>query len=258
MANKAFGTEFFEEISLTKFDEKGWSETIFKPSNELRLHPATHVLHYASTCFEGIKAFRAENGDVGVFRLDDHIQRMINSATGACLPKPNPAQLKDMILDLLKKYRQQVPAFPGAAYIRPALIGTDLSLGRAASPSQTAMLFVIISPVTLINKSDLIIARQTTIADECISKGYDVIIHDYGINYDCFASSYYPKIPGINFCHSYKQLKAHMTFFHKNGYITNQRVKNKIIETLFDGLSDGNVQNRITQYLNKIDYQELR
>jgi len=110
----------------------------------------------------------------------------------------------------------------------------------------------------LCNKSDLIIARQTSIADECISKGYDVIIHDYGINYDCFASSYYPKIPGINFCHSYKELKEYMMCFKRNGYITNEKQKTKIINTLFDGLSDGNVQNRITQYLNKIDYQKLR
>jgi hypothetical protein len=110
----------------------------------------------------------------------------------------------------------------------------------------------------LCNNSDLIIARYTSIADECISKGYDVIIHDYGINYDRLIRNYYPKIPGINFCHSYKELKAQMSFFHKNGYITNQREKNKIIETLFDGLSDGNVQSRITQYLNDIEYQILR
>ncbi len=104
----------------------------------------------------------------------------------------------------------------------------------------------------LCNKSDLIIARQTTIADECISKGYDVIIHDYGINYDCFASSYYPKIPGINFCHSYKELKEYMMCFKRNGYITNQKLKNEIIDTLFDGLSDGKVQKRIHQYLDEI------
>ena len=110
----------------------------------------------------------------------------------------------------------------------------------------------------LCNKSDLIIARHTSIADECISKGFDVIIHDYGINYDCLFRNFYPKIPGINFCHSYKELKGYMVFFHENGYITNQKLKNEIIDTLFDGLSDGNVQSRITQYLNKIDYQELR
>jgi len=110
----------------------------------------------------------------------------------------------------------------------------------------------------LCNKSDLIIARQTSIADECISKGYDVIIHDYGINYDCFASSYYPKIPGINFCHSYKELKEYMMCFKRNGYITNEKQKTEIINTLFDELSDGKVQERITQYLNDIEYQILR
>ena len=104
----------------------------------------------------------------------------------------------------------------------------------------------------LCNESDLIIARYTSIADECISKGYDVIIHDYGINYDCFASSYYPKIPGINFCHSYKELKEYMMCFKRNGYITNEKQKTKIINTLFDGLSDGKVQKRIHQYLDEI------
>ena len=49
-----------------------------------------------------------------------------------------------------------------------------------------------------------------------------------------------------------------MMCFKRNGYITNQKLKNEIIDTLFDGLSDGNFQSRITQYLNEIDYQDLR
>jgi len=104
----------------------------------------------------------------------------------------------------------------------------------------------------LCNNSDLIIARHTSIADECISKGFEVIIHDYGINYDCFVSSYYPKIPGINFCHSYKELKEYMMCFKRNGYIINEKQKTKIIETVFDGLSDGKVQKRIHKYLDEI------
>jgi hypothetical protein len=103
----------------------------------------------------------------------------------------------------------------------------------------------------LCNNIDLIIAKHTSIADECISKGYDVIIFDYGINYSCLMGDFYPKIPGINFCHSYKELRDFMNFFHENGYITNERQKTEIINTLFDGLSDGNVQTRIHQYLNE-------
>jgi len=110
----------------------------------------------------------------------------------------------------------------------------------------------------LCNNSDLIIARHTSIADECISKGFDVILHDYGMNYDSMIRDIYPKIDGINFCHSYEELISYLIFFRKHGYITDPELKKEIINTLFDGLSDGNVQNRITQYLNNIDYQELR
>ncbi len=147
MANNEFGTQFFDEITLATFDGTAWSETIFQSSDSLPLHPATHVLHYASSCFEGMKAFRTDSGDVTVFRLDDHVKRMQNSAKGLYLPVPNAEQLKAMIVDLLAKYKDQVPTFPNSAYIRPTLIGTDKAIGRAAAPTETAMLFVLISPV---------------------------------------------------------------------------------------------------------------
>lgn len=147
MANDEFGSQFFDEITVATFDGQTWSETAFQPSDRLPLHPATHVLHYASTCFEGIKAFRTDSGDVVVFRLADHIKRMQNSARGLRLAVPDGQQLEQMITDLLAKYRDQVPTFPASAYIRPTLIGTDTSIGRAAAPSHTALLFVLISPV---------------------------------------------------------------------------------------------------------------
>jgi len=93
-----------------------------------------------------MKAFRSTNGKIAIFRLDDHIKRMQNSAKGLYLPVPDAAQLKSMIIELLDKYRDQVPAFPSSAYIRPTLIGSDTSIGRAAAPSTTAMLFVLLSP----------------------------------------------------------------------------------------------------------------
>ncbi len=147
MANNEFGTVFFDEITTATFDGKEWSETQFAPSDKLPLHPATHVLHYSSTCFEGMKAFRTDDGKINIFRLDDHIKRMQNSAKALYLPVPKTEQLKAMIIDLLDKYREQVPVFPSVAYIRPTLIGTDASIGRAASPTETALLYVLISPV---------------------------------------------------------------------------------------------------------------
>ncbi|MPV85267.1 branched-chain-amino-acid transaminase [Ostreibacterium oceani] len=147
MASQEFGTQFFDEITCSEFDGSTWSAVSFQASDALVLHPASHALHYASECFEGLKAFRTSTGRICVFRLDDHISRMQNSARQLCLPVPDAAQMRQMILVLLNKYADQVPDFPGTAYIRPTLIGTDRSIGRAASPSRTALLYILISPV---------------------------------------------------------------------------------------------------------------
>ena len=50
------------------------------PTGPIEIHPAAHVLHYASTCFEGFKAYRCADGGVHVFRMDEHIERMRQSA----------------------------------------------------------------------------------------------------------------------------------------------------------------------------------
>lgn len=147
MANQEFGTQFFKEMTVANYNGQTWSETTYQPSDAMSISPAAHVLHYASTCFEGMKAFRSDNGDILVFRLADHIKRMQNSARGLHLPVPDAAQLAQMITGLLDKYRDEVPEFPASAYIRPTLIGTNASIGRAAAPSDTALLYVLVSPV---------------------------------------------------------------------------------------------------------------
>ena len=58
-----------------------------------------------------------------------------------------------------------------------------------------------------------------------VEQDYDVIIFDYGINYNHLVRDHYPKMDGINFCHSYKELKVYMNYFRKNGYITDQKLK---------------------------------
>ena len=106
----------------------------------------------------------------------------------------------------------------------------------------------------LCDQNDLIIARHTSIADECISKGYEVILFDYGSNYNQQFKLFYPKIRGINFANSYKELIDYINYFKRKGYITKKEVKDEVIETLFGMYSDGNVQKRIHEYLNEIQY----
>jgi branched-chain amino acid aminotransferase len=113
----------------------------------LDLHPAAHALHYGSSCFEGLKAYRGEDGAVRIFRPADHAERMRISAEVVCLPVPDAATVVGMIRAAVEANLAEVPAPPGALYLRPTLIGVDANIGAAASPSREALLYVIASPV---------------------------------------------------------------------------------------------------------------
>jgi branched-chain amino acid aminotransferase len=111
------------------------------------MHPASHVFHYASTCFEGFKAYRWKDGKARIFRLDDHVARMQKSAASLRLPVPNADTLAGMVKDLVAHHVGDIPEPPSSLYLRPTLIGTLKNIGAAAAPSTEATLFVLASPV---------------------------------------------------------------------------------------------------------------
>jgi branched-chain amino acid aminotransferase len=143
----AFGTVLTSHMAVAQYQNNQWSESEIKPVAPLELSPAAHVLHYASTCFEGFKAFRRADGSVHVFRMDRHIERMRQSARQLVLPEPDAKQLAQMVRAVIQRCRDAVPEAPGALYLRPILIGTTPNIGAAATPSTEAMLLVLASPV---------------------------------------------------------------------------------------------------------------
>jgi len=143
----AFGTLLTSHMAVAHYRNHQWSESEIEPVAPLQISPAAHVLHYASTCFEGFKAFRRGDGSVHVFRMDRHIQRMRQSARQLVLPEPDVAQLADMVRAVIQRCRDAVPEAPGALYLRPILFGTTANIGAAATPSTEATLIVLASPV---------------------------------------------------------------------------------------------------------------
>ena len=121
----AFGTVFTDEMTISWNDGSGWSTPEFVPSNSLNIHPAAHVLHYSSTCFEGLKAFRHADGSVKIFRMDRNIARFAQSARLLHLPEIDAAVTEKMIVDAVAKYADEVPEPPGSLYIRPTHMGTE-------------------------------------------------------------------------------------------------------------------------------------
>ena len=142
-----FGTVFCENISIARFEDGEWQEPEIQPLAPLPMHPAAHVFHYASSCFEGFKAYRWDDGRAHIFRLQDHIARMRRSARSMCLPVPDTELLAGMVKSLVANEVAEIPLPPSALYLRPTLIGTLKNIGAAASPTTEATLFILASPV---------------------------------------------------------------------------------------------------------------
>ncbi len=142
----AFGTLLTSHMAVAAYQAGHWGKSEIKPVAALEISPAAHVLHYASTCFEGFKAFRRADGSVHVFRMDRHLQRFQQSARQLVLPEPDPIQVADMVRAVINRCRDAVPEAPGALYLRPILFGTTANIGAAATPTSEALLIVLASP----------------------------------------------------------------------------------------------------------------
>ena len=143
----AFGTMLTSHMAVATYQGGRWSPSEIKPVAPIELSPAAHVLHYASSCFEGFKAYRRADGSIHVFRMDRHIERMRQSARQLVLPEPDAAQLAEMVRAVVNRCRDAVPEAPGALYLRPILFGTTANIGAAATPTTEASLIVLASPV---------------------------------------------------------------------------------------------------------------
>ena len=143
----AFGSVFAPTMAVARAVDGEFGAAEVVPVEDVRLHPAAHVLHYCSACFEGLKAHRGSDDVVRIFRGARHVERMQQSAGVLRLPVPPAELLQGMLRDIVAANLDQVPEQPGSLYLRPTLIGTLPNIGAAASPSTDALLYVLPSPV---------------------------------------------------------------------------------------------------------------
>lgn len=142
-----FGKNFSDHMLEIEWQEdKGWSKPLICPMHDLVFHPASKVLHYAQELFEGLKAFKSNEGKVLLFRPEQNVQRMLKSAERASLPAFDGSEFLKCLKKLISIDQKWVPQDKDSSlYIRPTFIGTEPSLGIAAS--NRALLYVITGPV---------------------------------------------------------------------------------------------------------------
>lgn len=143
-----FGTVFCDWMTTARSQDGVYEYSgDVEEYGDFSLSPAAHALHYGSAVFEGMKAHWQADDSLAIFRLDDHVARMRQSAAQLRLPIPESSTLRKMIVDAVEANVAEVPAAPGSLYIRPTIIGTEPNIGAAATPSCEALLFVVNCPV---------------------------------------------------------------------------------------------------------------
>jgi branched-chain amino acid aminotransferase len=145
--NLGFGNYYTDHMFVLDYTQgKGWHDPRIVPYAPLVLDPATMVLHYGQATFEGLKAYKAPDGRILLFRPYDNARRMNNSNERLCIPTLDPEFFVKAIRSLIEVEKDWIPEAEGTSlYIRPFVIATDPHLG--VHPSHTYKFMIILSPV---------------------------------------------------------------------------------------------------------------
>jgi branched-chain amino acid aminotransferase len=146
-ADLGFGQVFTDHMFVADFqEEKGWYDPRVEPYGPFPLDPATAVLHYGQSLFEGLKAFRGQDGKIRLFRPGKHVERLNRTARRMCIPTLDPELILRSWTTLVDVDREWVPSSVGTSlYIRPTVIASEPFLG--VRPAHEYLYYVILSPV---------------------------------------------------------------------------------------------------------------
>jgi len=147
LKSPAFGQVFTDHMVTIRWSQaKGWYDARLEPYGPFMLDPATSVFHYAQEFFEGLKAYRQDNGSIAMFRPDANAARFNSSARRMAMPElPEDTFIRALEL-LVTQDREWVPPGEGnSLYLRPFMIATQRGLG-VNHPSSEYLFCVIASP----------------------------------------------------------------------------------------------------------------
>ena len=145
LADPGFGRVFTDHMAIVRYNQaEGWHGARVESRANFPLDPAAAVLHYAQEIFEGLKAYKRDNG-VNLFRPDANARRFRNSADRmAMAPLPEDVFI-EAVEQVVRIDSAWIPGGEGSLYLRPFMIASEVFLG--VKPSAEYIFAVIASPV---------------------------------------------------------------------------------------------------------------
>jgi branched-chain amino acid aminotransferase len=146
LANPGFGTSFTDHmVDICWSEGGGWHRPRVQPYGPISLDPAAAVLHYGQEIFEGLKAYRHEDGSIWSFRPEANAGRMQRSARRLALPELPVDYFIDSLKQLIAVDADWVPSAPETSlYLRPFMFAKEAFLG--VRPARKVAYYVIGSP----------------------------------------------------------------------------------------------------------------
>lgn len=117
--------------------EKIWMDGELIPWESANVHVLTHTLHYGVGVFEGIRAYELSDGRTAIFRLEEHVRRLFDSAKICTLPMPfDEAAITQACIDTTKSSGLK------ACYLRPLAFMGDGAMGLGARTNKTRVAII--------------------------------------------------------------------------------------------------------------------
>lgn len=145
LENLPFGKIFTDHMLEADYENGEWKNVQIKPYEPLSLSPSLAALHYGQAIFEGIKAYKNEEGEAFIFRPQDNFGRFNISAERMAMPAVPEEIFLDGMKQLIALDSDWIPQHPDhSLYIRPFMFSSDEVIG--VKPSEKYKFLIILSP----------------------------------------------------------------------------------------------------------------
>ncbi|WP_179345638.1 branched-chain amino acid aminotransferase [Winogradskyella ursingii] len=140
-----FGRVFTDHMFVCDYKDGKWQTPTIKPYGPMTIEPSARVFHYGQAVFEGMKAYKDDDGNIFLFRPEANLERINRSAARLAMPEfPKDDFFKGLVALLKLDNKWIKPGVGNSLYIRPFVIATEPAI--SASPAQTYRFMIICSP----------------------------------------------------------------------------------------------------------------
>lgn len=146
-SNLGFGYIKTDKRYVSNFKDGKWDDGVMTDDANVVISECAGVLQYSQSCFEGLKAYTTEKGEIVCFRPDLNAARMHDSALRLEMPAFPEDRFVDAVVQVVKENAAYVPPYGSGAtlYIRPYMFASSPVIG--VKPAEEYQFRIFATPV---------------------------------------------------------------------------------------------------------------